>query len=105
MVVEILHSNAVSRIRCHNYHKQGHIKRACRSKPTTARKPATRRKPVTFVDDDHQVPSDDNYIASLELNNLTSKDIIWIQLKINGEIVKMELDTSSAVSVIAEGEF
>ena len=33
--------------------------------PTTARKPATRRKPVNFVDDDHQVPSDDNYIASL----------------------------------------
>lgn len=80
---------------CHNCHKQGHIKKACRSKSSTARKPAPRRKLVNFVDDDHQVPSDDNYIASLELNNLICKDIIWIQLKITG----------SAVSVIAEGEF
>lgn len=44
-------------------------------------------------------------IASLELNNLTSTDIIWIQLKINGIIMKMELDTGSAISVMAEEEF
>ena len=84
---------------CHNCHKQEHIKRACRSKPTTARKPTPWRKPVNFVDDDHQFPIDDNYIASLELSNLTSKAIIWIQLKINGVMVKMELDTGSATSV------
>ncbi|XP_062582729.1 uncharacterized protein K02A2.6-like [Saccostrea cucullata] len=90
---------------CHNCHKRGHIQKACRSKPTTPRKPIQRKKTVNFVADDSQDPSDDNYIASLELNNLARKDIIWIQLKINGKTMKMELDTGSAVSVMAKGEF
>lgn len=64
-----------------------------------------RRKPVHYVENDPQDVSDDNYIASLELNNLTSADIIWIHLKINGMRMKMELDTGSAISVMAEKEF
>lgn len=92
---------------CHNCHNTGHIKKACKTSkpqmPTSGKH--ERRKPVHYVENDPQDVSDDNYIASLELNNLTSADIIWIHLKINGMRMKMELDTGSAISVMAEEEF
>lgn len=43
-------------------------------------------------------------MASLEVNNLFSEDNIWIPLKINKMMMKIEHDTGSAVSVMAEGE-
>jgi hypothetical protein len=44
-------------------------------------------------------------ITSLELNILSSTDIIWINLKLNGMASRMELDTGSAVSVMADEVF
>lgn len=67
-----------------------------------------RRKAVHYVEDeDPQDLSDDhdNYIASLERNTLTSKYILWIQLKIIGITMKMELETGSTISVMSEEEF
>lgn len=67
-----------------------------------------RRKAVHYVEDeDLQDLSDDhdNYIARLELNTLTSKYILWIQLKIIGITMKMELETGSTISVMSEEEF
>lgn len=46
----------------------------------TSRKPFQGKKYVNFVNDDHQDHSDDNYIAGMEVNSLSSEDIIWIQL-------------------------
>lgn len=64
-----------------------------------------RRKFVYYVENDFQDVSDDNYIVSLELNNLISVDIIWIYLKINGMRMKMELDIGLVILVMVEEEF
>lgn len=67
--------------------------------------PFQKKKSASFVNDCHQDQSDDNYITSLEVNSLTMEETKWIQLKIDRMMIKMELDTGSEVSVMAEGEF
>ena len=44
----------------------------------------------------------DRLIGSLEVNNVnqTVGDIIWVSPKVNGQILKIELDTSSVVSTL-----
>ena len=45
---------------------------------------------------------DDNLIGSLEVNNVNQAvgDVIWVTPKVNGQTLKMELDTGSAVSIL-----
>ena len=43
----------------------------------------------------------DDYLGSLEVNNMSGKDqVIWVSPEVQGRVVKMELDTGSAVSVL-----
>ena len=43
----------------------------------------------------------DDYLGSLEVNNVSDKDhVIWVSPEVQGRVVKMELDTGSAVSVL-----
>ncbi|XP_041376823.1 uncharacterized protein K02A2.6-like [Gigantopelta aegis] len=79
---------------CHACNKKGHIKKACRSKKV--------RQTV------HNVQTDEEEsIASLEINTMgkTNQDVIWISPIVEGVKFDMELDTGSAVSVVAEKTF
>ena len=43
----------------------------------------------------------DDYLGSLEVDNVSDKDhVIWVSPEVQGRVVKMELDTGSAVSVL-----
>ena len=72
--------------------KRGHIQRVCRSSKA---EPKMRRKQNYFCDED-----DDAFVASVEINKVkkSNSNIIWVTTKIDGQAVKMELDTGSAVS-------
>ena len=42
----------------------------------------------------------DDYLGSLEVHNMDNKDrVIWVTPEVQGRVIKMELDTGSAVSV------
>jgi len=45
---------------------------------------------------------EDSLVRSLEVNNVNQavSDVVWVTPKINGRTLKMELDTSSAVSTL-----
>ena len=45
---------------------------------------------------------DDSLVGSLEVNNVNQAavDVIWVTPKVNGQTLKMELDTGSAVSTL-----
>ena len=48
-------------------------------------------------DDGHS----DDYLGSLEFHNMDNKDrVIWVSPEVKGRVIKMELDTGSAVSVL-----
>ena len=82
---------------CHYCKKSGHIRIACRkrSKETHSFNP-----PVNHISDDDDSDSDD-YLASLEINKVGNKDnVVWVTPKVEGTLLRMELDTGSAVSVI-----
>ena len=70
--------------------------RACKSKK---RETKTARPPVNYVDSDDG--DSDDYLGSLEVNNVSDKDhVIWVSPEVQGRVIKMELDTGSAVSVL-----
>lgn len=82
--------------KCHHCNKTGHIVRACKSKKKETQ---VSQPPVNYVDSDDG--DSDDYLASLEVNNVGDKDhVIWVNPEIQGKVVKMELDTGSAVSVL-----
>ena len=84
------------REKCHHCNKTGHIARACKSKK---RETQATRPPVNYVDGDDG--DSDDYSGSLEVNNMSDKDqVIWVSPEVQGRVVKMELDTGSAVSVL-----
>ena len=42
----------------------------------------------------------DDYLGSLEVHNMDNKDhVIWVIPEVQGKVIKMELDTRSAVTV------
>ena len=50
------------------------------------------RPPVNYVDSDDG--DSDDYLGSLEVNNVSDKDhVIWVSPEVQGRVVKMELDT------------
>ena len=80
----------------HHCDKTGHIERACKSKK---RETQAARTPVNYVDSDDG--NSDDYLGSLEVNNASDKDhVIWVGHEVQRRVVKMELDTGSAVSVL-----
>ena len=82
--------------KCNLCDKTGHIERACKCKE---RETEAAQSPVNYVDSDDG--DSDDYLGSLEVNNVSDKDhVIWVSPEVQGRVVKMELDTGSAVSVI-----
>ena len=57
------------------------------------------RSPVSYMDSDSE--DSDDYLGSLEVHNMDNKDrVIWVTPEVQGRVIKMELDTGSAVSVL-----
>ena len=82
--------------KCHHCNKTGHIVRACKSKK---RETQAAQPPVNCLDSDDG--ESDDYLGSLEVNNVSDKDHVkWVSPEVQGRVVKMELDTGSAVSVL-----
>ena len=82
--------------KCHHCNKTGHIVRACKSKK---REKQAARPPVNYADSDDG--DSDDYLGSLEANNVSDKDhVIWVSPEVQERVIKMELDTGSAVSVL-----
>ena len=82
--------------KCHYCNKTGHIQRACKFKK---RETQGSRPPVNYVNGDDR--DSDDYLGSLEVNNVGDKDrVIWVSPEVQGRVIKMELDTGSAVSVL-----
>ena len=62
------------------------------------------RLPVNYVDSDDGDSGD--CLGSLEVNNASDKDhVIWVGPEVQGRVVKMELDTGSAVSVLSYKQY
>ena len=56
--------------------------------------------PIHYADGDDRGDSYD-YLGSLEVNNVSDKDyVIWVNPEVQGRVIKMELDTGSAVSIL-----
>ena len=87
--------------KCYHCSKTGHIQRACKSKK---RETQGTRPPVNYVDSDNG--DNDDYLGSLEVHNIDNKDhVIWVSPEVQGRVIKMELDTGSAVSVLAYKQY
>ena len=72
------------------------LKRACKAKEREAQ---GTRPPVNCMDSDDG--DSDDYLGSLEVHNMDNKDrVIWVSPEVQGRVIKMELDTGSAVSVL-----
>jgi len=83
---------------CRKCEKVGHIQPICRSgkgKQSTSRgrTKEENRKLHSFEIADEL--ADDSLIGSLEVNNFKQAvcDVIWVTPKVNGQTLKMELDT------------
>ena len=82
--------------KCNLCDKTSHIERACKCKE---RETEAAQSPVNYVDSDDG--DSDDYLGSLEVNNVSDKDhFIWVSPDVQGRVVKMELDTGSVVSVL-----
>lgn len=99
---------------CRKCNKRGHIQRACRSwknkentKEDKTQKYSKKNRKVHAVDEDSADSDSDNGLASLEIYSMNGgdKNAIWLSPQVNGQTVKMELDTGSAVSVMSQWEF
>ncbi|XP_057202332.1 uncharacterized protein K02A2.6 [Triplophysa rosa] len=97
---------------CRKCNKVGHIQRACRSDVSfnererqykASRKTYKELHVVAHQSDDES----DTGLANLEIYNLKNDltKAIWLTPQVNGQTVRMELDTGSAVSVMSQGEF
>ena len=82
--------------KCHHCNKTGHIARACKAKK---RETQAAHPPIHYADSDDGNSND--YLGSLEVNNVSDKDhVIWVNPEVQGRVIKVELDTGSAVSVL-----
>lgn len=89
---------------CYHCGKVGHISRACRSKQQGQPKQPPKPPLNTQVHSIEYSESDEfeNVLGSIQIHNVSkpSSTVIWIDLKVEGKPLKMELDISSAVSII-----
>jgi len=97
---------------CRKCNKVGHIQRACRSdvphiekeRQYKAQKMKSRNVHVVAQNSDEE---SDSGLANLEIYSLKNdlKQAIWLTPQVNGQTIRMELDTGSAVSVMSQHEF
>ena len=89
---------------CYHCGKVGHISRACRSKQQGKPKQPPKPPLNTQVHSIEYSESDEfeDVLGSIQIHNVSkpSSTVIWIDLKVEGKPLKMELDTGSAVSII-----
>ncbi|KAL6460959.1 hypothetical protein MHYP_G00309250 [Metynnis hypsauchen] len=103
--------------KCRKCNKVGHIQRAClsvknknhsnnRDTVKKTRQNFTKHSEVRAVDQ-HLNSDDDIGLGSLDIYQVKvdRKQPIWLTPEVNGKMVKMELDTGSAVSVISQSEY
>ena len=84
------------REKCYHCNKTGHLQRACKAKK---RETQGTQPPVNYMDSDGG--DSDDYLGSLEVYNMDNKDrVIWVTPEVQGRVIKMELDTGLAVSVL-----
>ena len=81
---------------CHNCNKRGHIRKACKSAVKSKQRP---QKKIHAVHNE-RCSGDDDYLGINCVKNKNAQDSIWITPNVNGNEIKMELDTGSAVSII-----
>ncbi|PFX12270.1 Uncharacterized protein K02A2.6 [Stylophora pistillata] len=88
---------------CYHRGKVGHISRACRSKQQGKPKQPPKPPLNTQVHSIEYSESDEfeSVLGSIQIHNVSkpSSTVIWIDLKVEGKPLKMELDTNSAVSI------
>nr|XP_055076811.1 uncharacterized protein K02A2.6-like [Misgurnus anguillicaudatus] len=97
---------------CRKCNKIGHIQRACRSDvlhKERERQYKAQKKKSKNVHVVGQISDEESEtgLANLEIYSLKSdlKQAIWLTPQVNGQTIRMELDTGSAVSVMSQHEF
>ena len=88
---------------CHHCNKRGHIRKACKSEKSTVKSKQTPQKKIHSLDNEEL--SDDDYLGINCVKSKSAHDSIWIKPNVNGNELKMELDTGSAVSVISASDY
>ena len=103
---------------CRNCGKKGHIERACKSKRAQTNKPHTetkksgyqrnRKKQVNMVEHHRDEQSDyesDDEVTVHVLSVMDSDDGYWVTPLLENHAVKMQVDTGSRVSMVAEAVY
>lgn len=97
---------------CNQCNRRGHIQKVCKTKQKE-RKPNVkwRNKKVNEMNEDNSNESNsDEYeqeLACLELHSVkeNKQNVIWVTPEIEGQKLKMELDTGSALSIISYKDY
>ena len=88
---------------CHKCNKKGHISKACKSpvqqKSDTTSSTKPRKKTQWLQTDD--TSDSETELPVLRINSKSSHPI-RVEVKINGKLLQMEVDTGAAVSIISE---
>ncbi|KAK3738182.1 hypothetical protein QZH41_019573 [Actinostola sp. cb2023] len=93
--------------KCRRCGKVGHIQRACRAKMNhpedrTKKEQGSRVHQFNIDENDKDEEDGRSLVGSLEVHEVKGSNdgIIWITPKVDKEVIKMELDTGSAVTVL-----
>ncbi|CAB4010092.1 Retrovirus-related Pol poly from transposon [Paramuricea clavata] len=89
---------------CHKCGKRSHIQRACRAQQSQGPgrpSPRSRYQKSTLAIET-ELDEYGHLLNNLEVNNVnkSSRDVIWVDVKVENQPLSMELDTGSAVSIL-----